>query len=158
MKKSLRSTARGASFHTKHASNAIVVRVVFIIIIISAERRSLLDICLPQSSPRRSVQCCPHPAASRDLPQIVGPPCGGPTNTASPGTWSPFEDLSAPTAVSPPHNAPCPLPLEVCNSSTMSVTLVLLRISTFLIRSRRETPMRSSITPRLVRSACDRGK
>jgi hypothetical protein len=41
-----------------------------IIIIISAERRPLLDIGLPQSSPRRSVLCCPHPATSRDLHQI----------------------------------------------------------------------------------------
>jgi hypothetical protein len=48
-----------------------------IIIIISAERRPLLDIGLPQSSPPRSVLCCPHPATSRDLHQIVGPPCGG---------------------------------------------------------------------------------
>jgi hypothetical protein len=87
------------------------------IIIISAERGALLDIGLPQSSPRRSVLCCPHPATSRDLHLIVGPPCGGPTNAASPGTRSPFEDLSAPTAVSPPRNVPCPLPLEVCNSS-----------------------------------------
>jgi hypothetical protein len=71
----------------------------------------------PQSSPRRSVLCCPHPATSRDLHQIVGSPCGGPTNAASLGTLSPFEDLSAPTAVSPPRNVPCPLPLEVCNSS-----------------------------------------
>jgi hypothetical protein len=70
----------------------------------------------PQSSPRRSVLRCPHPAASRDLHRIVGPPCGGPTNAASPVTWSPFEDLSAPTAVSS-RNVPCPLPLEVCNSS-----------------------------------------
>jgi hypothetical protein len=108
--------------------------------IISAERGILLDIDLPQSSPRRSVLCCPHPAACRDLHQIVGPLCGGPTNSASRGTRSPFEDLSAPTTVSPPRNVPCPLPLEVCNSSFMSVTLVHLRISSFLIRSRRETP------------------
>jgi hypothetical protein len=54
-----------------------------IISIISAERRSVLDIGLPQSSPQRSVLCCPYPAASRDLHQIVGPPCGGPTNVAS---------------------------------------------------------------------------
>jgi hypothetical protein len=40
----------------------------------------------PQSSPRRSVLRRPHPAASRDLHQIVGPPCGGPTNAASSGT------------------------------------------------------------------------
>jgi hypothetical protein len=53
------------------------------IIIISAERRPLLDIGLPQSSPRRSVLCCPHPAASRDLHQFVGPPFDGPTNVAS---------------------------------------------------------------------------
>jgi hypothetical protein len=85
--------------------------------IISAERCPLLDIGLPQSSPRRSVLRCPHPAASRDLYQIVGPLCGGPTNAASPGTRSPFEDLSAPTAISPPRNVSCPLPLEVCNSS-----------------------------------------
>jgi hypothetical protein len=90
---------------------------VILVLIISAERRPLLDIGLPQSSPRRSVLCCPHPATSRDLHQIVGPPCGGPTNAASSGTQSPFEDLSAPTAVSPPRNVPCPLPLEVCNSS-----------------------------------------
>jgi hypothetical protein len=32
------------------------------IIIISAERRPLLDIGLPQSSPRLSVLCCSHPA------------------------------------------------------------------------------------------------
>jgi hypothetical protein len=86
-------------------------------IIISAERRPLLDIGLPQSSPRRSVLCCPRPATSRDLHQIVGQPCGGPTNAASPCTRSLFEDLSAPTAVSLPRNVPCPLPLEVCNSS-----------------------------------------
>jgi hypothetical protein len=88
-----------------------------ILIIISAERRLLLDIGLSQSSPWRSVLCCPHPATSRDLHQIVGPPCGGPTNAASPGTRSPFDDLSAPMAVSPPHNVPYPLPLDVCNSS-----------------------------------------
>jgi hypothetical protein len=93
------------------------VKSCLLIIIISAERRPMLDIGLPQSSPRRSVLCCPHPAASRDLHQTVGPPCGGPTNAASPGTRSPFEDLSAPTAVSPPRNVPCPLPLEDCNSS-----------------------------------------
>jgi hypothetical protein len=40
----------------------------------------------------------------------------GPTNAASPGTRSPFEDLSAPTAVSHPPDVACPLPLEVCNS------------------------------------------
>jgi hypothetical protein len=86
-------------------------------IIISAERRPLLDIGLPQSSLRRSVLRCPHPAASRDLYQIVGPPCGGLTKATSPGTQSPFEDLSAPRAGSPPRNVPRPLPLEVCNSS-----------------------------------------
>jgi hypothetical protein len=96
-----------------------------IITIISAERRPLLDIGLPQSSPRRSVLCCPHPATSRDLHQSVGPPRGGPTNAASPGTRSPFENLSAPTAVSPPRNVPCPLPLEVCNSSGYTATLGL---------------------------------
>jgi hypothetical protein len=84
---------------------------------ISAERRPLLDIGLPQSSPRRSVLRCPHPADSRDLHQIIGPPCGGSTNAASPGTRSPFEDLSAPTSVSPPRNMPCPLSLEACDSS-----------------------------------------
>jgi hypothetical protein len=47
-----------------------------IIIIISAERSPLLDIDLPQSSPRRSVLRCPHLAASRDLHQTVGPPWG----------------------------------------------------------------------------------
>jgi hypothetical protein len=52
------------------------------------------------------------PAVFRDLHQIVGPPFGGPTNAASPGTRSPLEDLSAPTAVSPPRNVPCPLPLR----------------------------------------------
>jgi hypothetical protein len=91
-----------------------------IIIIISAERRLLLDIGLPQSSPRRSVLRCPHPsreAASRDLQQIVGPPCRGPTNAASLSMRSPFEDFSAPTAFSPPRNVSCPLSLEVCNSS-----------------------------------------
>jgi hypothetical protein len=36
------------------------------IIIISALRRPLLNIDLPQSSPRRSVLRCPHPVASRD--------------------------------------------------------------------------------------------
>jgi hypothetical protein len=92
-------------------------RLKVIIIIISADRRLLLDIGLPQSSPRRSVLFCLHPATSRDLQQIVGPPCGGPTNAASPGTRSLFEDLSAPTAVSPPRNVPYSLPLEVCNSS-----------------------------------------
>jgi hypothetical protein len=115
------------------------------IIIISAERRPLLDIGLPQSSPRRSVLCCLHPATSRELHQIVGPPCAGPTNAASPGTRSSFEDLSAPTAVSPPRNVPCPLPLEVCNRRAMSVTLVHLRISSFLIRSRKETPSSFSL-------------
>jgi hypothetical protein len=83
------------------------------IIIISTKRRPLLDIVLPQSCPLGSVLCCPHPAASRDLHQIVGPSCGGLTSAATPGTRSPF----APTAVSPPRNVPCPLPLEVCNSS-----------------------------------------
>jgi hypothetical protein len=43
---------------------------IIIIIIISAERRPLLDRGLPQSSPRRSVLCCLHPATSRDLYQI----------------------------------------------------------------------------------------
>jgi hypothetical protein len=46
-----------------------------IIIIISAERRPQLDIGLPQSSPRRSVLRCTHPAASRDLHQIVDQRC-----------------------------------------------------------------------------------
>jgi hypothetical protein len=46
----------------------------------------------------------------------VGALTGG-TNAASPRRRSPFEDLSAPTAVSPLRNVPCPLPLEVCNSS-----------------------------------------
>jgi hypothetical protein len=54
--------------------------------------------------------------SSSSFHQIVGPPCG-PINAESPGMRSPFEKLSAPTAVSPPRNVPCPLPLEVCNSS-----------------------------------------
>jgi hypothetical protein len=52
------------------------------IIIISAERRPLLDIGLPKSSPRRLALRCPHPVASRDIHQIVSPPCGGPTNVS----------------------------------------------------------------------------
>jgi hypothetical protein len=100
----------------------------------------MLDIGLPQSSPRRSHLRCPHPAASRDLHQIVGPPCGGPTNTASPGTRSPFEYLSAPTAVSPLRNVPCPLPLEVCNSSGYVGDLSSFTDPSLLIRSYRETP------------------
>jgi hypothetical protein len=48
----------------------------------------------------------PHPkfsttiglADSRDIHQIVDPPCGGPTNAEYPGTRSPIEDLSAPAA------------------------------------------------------------
>jgi hypothetical protein len=103
-------------FASSVCMRACVSVCVYLIIIISVERRPLLDIGLPQSSPR-SVLRYPHPAASRDLHQIVGPPYGGPSNAASPGTRSPFEDLSASTAVSPPRNMPCPMPLEVCNSS-----------------------------------------
>jgi hypothetical protein len=100
------------------------------VIIILAERRPLLDIGLPQSSPRRSVLRCPRPAASRVLHQVVDPPCRGPTNAASPGAQSQFEALSAPTAVSPPH---CHLRSAI--RRVLSVTLDLLRISSFLIRS-----------------------
>jgi hypothetical protein len=57
--------------------NLLIIMDFIIIIIISAEKRPLLDIGLPQNPPRRSVLCCPHPAASRDLHQIVGSPCGG---------------------------------------------------------------------------------
>jgi hypothetical protein len=86
------------------------------IIIISAHRRPLLDIGHPKAfHDDRSCAALIQPSP-RDLHQMVGPPCGGPTNAASPDTWSLFQDLSAPTAVSP-RNVPCPLPLEVCNSS-----------------------------------------
>jgi hypothetical protein len=78
-------TAGPSSSSINHVRNKKLYRAI-IIIIISAERLPLLDIGLPQSSPRRSVLSCPHPATSRDLHQIVGPPCGGPTNAASPGT------------------------------------------------------------------------
>jgi hypothetical protein len=46
--------------------------IIIIILIISAERRPLLDIGLPQSSPRRSVLRCLHPAASHGLHDHVG--------------------------------------------------------------------------------------
>jgi hypothetical protein len=107
------------------------------IIITSAERRPLLDVLLSLllCSPRLSVLRCPDPSGSRYLHQIVGPLCGGPTNAASPGTRSPFEDLSAPR----------PVLLTMCTAychlrsairRAMSVTLVILRISSFLISSR----------------------
>jgi hypothetical protein len=93
---------------------------------IALERNDIWIRGLPQSSPWQSVLRCPHPAASRDLHQIVGPPCGGPTNAASSGTRSPIEDLSAPTAVSPPRNLSCSLPLEVCNSSGYVYSLIII--------------------------------
>ena len=46
-----------------------------IIIIISADWRSLLDIGLPQMSPHRPVPCFSHPAGSRDFHKVIGPPC-----------------------------------------------------------------------------------
>jgi hypothetical protein len=112
-----------------------------LILIISAERRPLLDIGLPQSSPRRSVLCCPHPAASRDIHQIVGPLCGGPTNAASPGTRSPFDIvvLEVHSRTFPPQRpsvllAMCPAHchLRSENRRAMSVTLVIQSLDTRL--------------------------
>lgn len=72
-------------------------------IIISAERHSLLDKGLPQgqSTPRLPVLCCPHLSVFCDLKQVVVDPyCDGPGYKASTGTWLPFEHFPAPTAVS----------------------------------------------------------
>ena len=85
---------------------------------LSADRRPLLDIGLPQGSPQWPVLRCPHPAASRDLHQVIGPPCGGPTHAAPAGTWTPLQNLSAPTAVSSASYVPCPLPLKFGDSSS----------------------------------------
>jgi hypothetical protein len=69
-----------SKFNYKHPSiyfvgfvTYFIIIIIIIIIIISAERRPLLDIGLPQSSPRRSVLRCPHPAAYGDHHQIIGP-------------------------------------------------------------------------------------
>ncbi|KAI8440847.1 hypothetical protein MSG28_009158 [Choristoneura fumiferana] len=53
--------------------------------IMSAERRPLLDIGLPQGSPLRPVLCFPHPPRSRGLNQAVAPSCWRPTDSSSPG-------------------------------------------------------------------------
>ncbi|KAI8429467.1 hypothetical protein MSG28_000103 [Choristoneura fumiferana] len=55
-----------------------------IIIIMSAERRPLLDIGLSQGSPLRPVLCFPHPPRSRVLNQVVAPSCRRPTDSSSP--------------------------------------------------------------------------
>ena len=89
----------------------------YIIIIISAERRPLLDIGLPQAPPLRPVLCFSHPTGSCGLHKVVGPPCGRPSNATSSGTRSPLQNLSAPSAICSASNVPCPLPLKFGNSS-----------------------------------------
>jgi hypothetical protein len=121
------------------AAFAVIQWCSYIAFSISAERRPLLDIGLPQSSPRRSVLCCPHIAASRDLHQIVGPPCGLPTlRLPVRGRHSRTFPPQRPSVLLAMCRAHCHLRSAI--RRTMSVTLVLLRISSFLIRSRKETP------------------
>jgi hypothetical protein len=103
----------------------------FLPIIISAVRRPLLDIGLTQSSPRRSVLRCPHPAASSDRRFTSWSAYQRCVSRYAGAIRGPFR----PTAVSPPRNVPCPLPHDVCNRRAISVTLVLLRISSFFYGS-----------------------
>jgi hypothetical protein len=87
------------------AINSNNTNIVFIIII-SAERRPLLDIGLPQSSPRRSVLC------SLDRRSTLWGAYQRCVSRYAVAIRGPFRPKA-----SPPHNVYCLLPLEVCNSS-----------------------------------------
>ena len=99
-------------------------------IIISAERRPLLDIGLPQVSQQEPVPCFSHPAVSRAFHQVIGPPCRGPSHSRN----LRLHRSSILRAMGPTH---CHLSLAILRA--MSVTLVSLQISSFLIRSRQES-------------------
>lgn len=66
----------------------------------------------------------------------------GPTRTPSSSTQSPLHNFLAPSAIQTASNVtlPPPMPLKSANFTAISVTLVHLHISSFLIRSSRETP------------------
>jgi hypothetical protein len=123
--------------HGLHPDRNLGVKLDIIIIIISAERRPLLDIGLPHSFPRRSVLRCPQRLPfTRSSVHLVG---GLPTLRYSVrGRHSRTFPPQQPSVLLAMWHAHCHLRSAI--RRVMSVTLVLLRISSFLIRSRRETP------------------
>ena len=99
------------------------------IIIISAERRPLLDIGLPQTSPHRSVLWVSHPADARSLDQVIASPRGRPwkmlrlpVRGRHSRTFQP-QRPSVLRAMCPAHYH-----LSLAIPRAISVTLVLLRI------------------------------
>jgi hypothetical protein len=71
-----------------------------------------------------------------------------PTNAASPGTRSSFDDLSPPTAVSPHRNVPCSLPLEVCNSS--GYVVLIIKTYTSVLTSQTACGLEAMITTNII--------
>ena len=63
--------------------------IIHLIIVISADRRPMMDIGLPKcrcGEERRTIPCFSHPAGYCDFHQVMGPPCRGPTHTTPSGT------------------------------------------------------------------------
>ncbi|XP_038216595.1 forkhead box protein F1-like [Zerene cesonia] len=82
--------------------------VVVVVVVVSAVGRPLLDKGLPQRFPPRPVTGGLHPAAPRHSDQVVCPSRGRSSHASSARTWSPFQNLFAPTAIGSTGYVPRP--------------------------------------------------
>lgn len=115
---------------------------------------------LPKRPLQRLVLRCSYPANSRNFHQLVDPPCGWSANTDF-GTRSLLENSSVASAICSTSNLYVPLPLSLAILWDMSDTLILLRISSFLILSPKNyeydhlrCPLRDILMRHPLRSRC----